>query len=395
MFKKDDVLVFTDKAINEGYRKLHPNKDWIVQEDVKEGKETVWVKRSDDPNISRRFYLFRMQYKQVVFAPGCVVKITNEKCPYISVNFGGEYIVEAVDGERLKLKGISNKLNKKFFTIVNKVAAPAPKKEEVPAHEKRLQEFAARVADNPGVCSFYTYRDKQVTDTIGGPCHARLGYARAGVEEIGLNFSGHAKQMKDEEGYKRFLKYILNDSPFAPMFLDKDADKVIKSGARMDVEKNALWVYTSAIATRHYTEFPDMRKVFNEVMDLGFDGNVAYLVSTFVRRKGDGVVFANFGGAHHVLNGSSNAEDVFKTFGSGFRRNAEVGAYKAAPRGNGVHDTMGKTNSAASIAKFFEKLFEKGKEKKDGWIAMKVLEDKNALNFVCIQVMRQLIKAAQ
>jgi len=244
---------------------------------------------------------------------GDYVICTSDK--FKSVTQGNIYLIQSIVDGRVKLKGISNTLPLLSFVAYE----GEPIVEDV--GNELLKELAAKVGDDPGVCSYaiITKEGKKIWN-IRDICHARITCDVKEVTHVALNFSGHYKGYDDQtkEDYKVFLNYIVNDSPLKECFISRPVDDMVKDGVLINVDKTPSEVFTAAIATRHFTEFLKKRALFSKIMDIGFDGNTAMFVSTFFDEK-DGLLFNNFPGSHHFLASSQKSEELFKFFKEGIK----------------------------------------------------------------------------
>jgi len=276
------------------------------------------------------FFSYRLELVVAVkpkeLAAGDYVVCTSDK--FKSAVHGGVYLIERLAGDRLKLKGVSNTLPSSSFTLYT----GKPIVEDV--GNELLKELAVKVGNDPGVCSYAIMsKDNKKIWHIKDICHARIACDVKEVTHVALNFSGHYKRYDDQmkEDYKVFLNYIVNESPLKECFISRPVDDMVKDGVLMNVDKTLSEVFTAAIATRHFTEFPEKRELFSKIMNLGFDGNTAMFVSTFFDED-DGLVFNGFYGSHHFLASSQKAEELFKFFKEGIK-DVEGKPYRTKPNG--------------------------------------------------------------
>lgn len=74
-----------------------------------------------------------------------------------------------------------------------------------------------------------------------------------------------------------YYNYLLNESPFAPVFLSKDVNKLESEGiiSRLDVQH--AYAIAASIGTRHVWEWPWVPKTFNNLVQAGLDKDRAFL----------------------------------------------------------------------------------------------------------------------
>lgn len=205
--------------------------------------------------------------------------------------------------------------------------------------EKLLDELAQ--GEHRGVCSFAIMNDNGKKHIVkDGPCHAAFGYdygdeAKKPIKAIALCFSRFYNNYDEQkkEGYKRFLNYIVNESPMKDCFLPRSPEDMVKNGVLMNVNKSSSELAVAAVATRHYTEFAAKGNVFDEVMDMGFEGSVAMFVSTFFNKNGDELTYNNFGGGHGFMANVQDYKSLFSFFKNGFDPELLPNPYKPMAEG--------------------------------------------------------------
>lgn len=81
-----------------------------------------------------------------------------------------------------------------------------------------------------------------------------------------------SKELRDQ-----YYNYLLNESPFAPVFLSKDVDKLESEGiiSRLDVQH--AYAIAASIGTRHPWEYPKVVQTFNNLVEAGLDKDRAFL----------------------------------------------------------------------------------------------------------------------
>lgn len=217
--------------------------------------------------------------------------LRNAKGHYIKCDRYVNPIEAAVKRRKPVAKGVDAAIIKK--------PAVAPIKtlpEPVKAPPKHVLDIRARLAERAKAgcagnrCNYSIEFDNgKIRHQAPDACHARLLWNTycdedRGAKEIvniALNITPHYKGLEkaDQERYPLFVKYILNDSPWAFCFITKDVDEALEKGILMDVQQNVSHIVGAAMSLRLATEFPATLKPFADALAKGYSGNVAHLVS--------------------------------------------------------------------------------------------------------------------
>lgn len=177
-------------------------------------------------------------------------------------------------------------------------------------------------------------------------CHARLSWCYYQDEDttakeivnIALNITAHHKQMSkgDQEVHTRFVQYMLNDSPWAPMFITKDVKEALEVGILMDVTRNVSHIVGAAVALRVATEWPVILKPFGDALDKGYSGNVAYLISGHLQH---GKV--SYWPGHSALTSTLSLAQIVKFFKEGYSQKDWKGIAKdKTQKSYKIHDPI-------------------------------------------------------
>lgn len=275
-------------------------------------------------------------------------------------------------------------------------------KDWVQAEEDWKEDFLNKLAagEHTSLCSFaILFENGNAKWYKSAPCHASLGYGADGakVKAIGLCFSRHYKLFdeKKKEGYKRFINWLVNESSLKSCFIPRSPELMMENGVLMNLEKSTNEIVVAAIAARHYHEFNQKAEVFDEVMDLGFDGNVAMFVSTFFNKTPDGtMVYNSWGGGHHFLSHDMDTEELFKFFKEGFlEKNVKhQGAVKdVGLRGYTVIRSVAQQKMVSSVTAYVNKLKGATNEKAGPFGAItKGFHGKNAIVRLCAAVCKDI-----
>ena len=250
-----------------------------------------------------------------------------------------------VDGKKLirvasQRREIRHSFPVEMFSFYSK---KAPKEWEVIVpdawEEKLLDELSH--GEHKGVCSFAIMNENGKTSfSRDAPCHAAFGYdynddGKKPIKAVALCFSRFYNGYNDEKkaGYKRFLNWLVNESVMKDCFIPRSADDLVRNGVLMNIKKSVDELAVAAIASRHYTEFPDKATVFDEVMEMGFEANVAMFVSTFFNKRDGSMTYNNFGGGHGFLANTLDYKSVFSFFKNGFDPELLPKPYKSMEEG--------------------------------------------------------------
>lgn len=201
-----------------------------------------------------------------------------------------------------------------------KAADPVPKPVPPPPPPKKTlgEELREKTGNLPRTCSYaHSYkgiRRFQVSDV----CHARMRAAQ--MDEAVCDVAGHMGEHKNQAGYRRFLQFMLNSSPYASVYLTKNVDEALKSGVYMDCTKSHSQMVAGCIALREGSEFPKRIDVFAKLLDVGFSGKVAWFAANFFSLSGEHFQAIGCGGGHMTLHSGMSADDLLKFFKEGFHR---------------------------------------------------------------------------
>lgn len=225
--------------------------------------------------------------------------------------------------------------------IMPEPVAPIAEEKEKPKEAIKIlnvkQEFMKklreRVGDNAGTCSYgKLFKDGTEEWHIRDVCHARIPSRDAGkISCLALDLRGHIRGHKYVKYYHKYVQYILTYSPFASSFLTKGIESALKNGISMDVERPCWQLAASAIALREGSEYPEMLKMFNSLLEKGYSGNTAYLLSRSFQTNGvEEIVFFQISNAHKVLHSQMEKSSLFKFFKDGFPSHEEDKPYKTS-----------------------------------------------------------------
>ena len=423
-FEKGDIVVLNpDHKLNKAYlsdrikRMLADNiPATVVETFVEEGTAYLRIEVEIDNIIQRAtFYAVRMMPLIQDIVEGCFVRCVDIRRSSVLAKDAVYKVLALVEKDGKKFIRVASQRREirhsfpvEMFTFKSK----NPPKEWGEAvvenwEEKLLNDLAGGV--HTGICSFAIMFDNdKVAFTRNGPCHAQFSavyddHGRQKVKAVALCFSRFYEKMDDKrkEGYKAFLNYLVNESPLKDCFIPRKPDDLVRNGVMMNINKSVDELATAAIASRHYTEYTKFGELFDEVMELGFDGNVAMFVSTFFTRAGDTLTYSNFGGGHHFLANTMDYKSLFQFFKGGFQPENLPNPYKPMAEGRKayqIHKTVAKVAmdknwnpTAGGVVDWVKglKIVEKAKAGDFGGNVLKVT-GKNSLIRLCAAVYKEV-----
>lgn len=205
---------------------------------------------------------------------------------------------------------------------------------KAPIKKKKLSlraQLNAQVAKKPhaGVASYaLRFRKTGTRFHINDACHASMrwmGHEQTEgneLSEIALSVSHWLSRINKSnvKAYRAYVKYILNESPWAKCFLTKQVGAAINHGVLMNVDLHLSMLVGAAIALRGGWEYQDKLPLFLNCIKKGYSGHVAYLVSGHLGRDSkDKFYVTGFNGGHQVLSGIYQSwEHIRKFFREGY-----------------------------------------------------------------------------
>jgi len=201
----------------------------------------------------------------------------------------------------------------------------APEPLPAPVEPSLLSEVRRRTGNKPHVCSYGLEKeDGSYSIHTQDVCHARLAtYEHKQVVKVALDIQGHAYELAKKglgDKYLRYVNYIINYSPWSPIFHTRGAEHALKHGILLNVEKPIHQVLAAAVVLREGSEFSKKLHMFCRLLDEGHSGNTAYLLSAAVSWDDDDYTFkyAGLTNAHKVLSGEQDKDKLFQFFRTGY-----------------------------------------------------------------------------
>ena len=225
------------------------------------------------------------------------------------------------DGTHITVNGIQ------YYYNINRFVSADSDKEG----ERLLTEMSNRLEKQKqelrGICSYVLrMADGGELWNLGDACHARLILPRnsCDVTHVVLNNSLNFDKLSvaDQRYYVEYLHYILNESPWANVFLNKSALEVSKKGVLLDVTVGINHLVSAAVAMRIGTEYASRLKMFSFSKKMGFSSHVSWLLSQLCY-VGEGnlftgpIQFNDLNGAHNVIASLRSLEHVLRFLKTG------------------------------------------------------------------------------
>lgn len=259
-------------------------------------------------------------------------------------------------------------------------AAPAvPKVDEF----KLGRELRQKTGNNPGVCSYVIRCGDIVTWNIKDVCHARFrGPYREqhkGINEAVLDVAGHYNEHTYKEGYRAFLDYMLNRSPYSSTFKTKSVEQALETGvySNADGASHSRCV-AGAIGLREGSEYPKRMVVFMEVKKMGFSEHVAHIATQFLLKDGSDFKLTYPNGGHMSTVSSMERGDYLKFYKVGFHRHPDQKVMSAGDAYQyQIYDSIaaqgGKDNIETMMTGLFKTVIRKGWEVKPNVLTQRAL----------------------
>lgn len=235
-------------------------------------------------------------------------------------------------------------------TTAVKKAVPADNPAEFDAYlEQKRVEFRQAVGDKHSCCHFMYVGIREdgkfaSEKQVAAACYANMSYpslARKATKYIVDDVAAHAVKMRVrglEKEYHRAGQWFIRDSKFAPNYITKDWKEALEKGIVVDATLPANVIFTSLVALREMSEYPERLRSWIALVDNGIEPNIAFFLchSVALTKGGDFTT---------VVNG--DAHGTFGTYGVDFKHIkafCKTGAFKEH---TGAYNQGGKIGSNA------------------------------------------------
>lgn len=166
-------------------------------------------------------------------------------------------------------------------------------------------------------------------DLGGGPCHGALqnyySDRRPFYDDAKDVFIlSYVQNLRVEKGQAdQFFDYLVNRSPFANIFIEKNLDNIYKLGHVVSTQHPENLVISGLIASRFVTEnyndvIVERVKIFFEIKRLGFDENFAFIMAHLfngcIQPKRYKVTYSPISSGHSVFDFNGVSEAYIRNF---------------------------------------------------------------------------------
>lgn len=254
---------------------------------------------------------------------GCMEKLVNNGVSYPIDMLTDTYInVNIQDGHRWEFLKECLTLDE-GQPLPPKPPEPKPVK-ELPPKEDIRQFLKKKMIDGKhgsAICSYVMYlKDGSTKEWLSPPCYA---YARSPVPivEFATSLINHKEALSapEMEIFKKWLHYLLNSSPWAACYIQKDVEEALENGISFDTSLPHSQIIGAAIAVREGHEYKGRLFTFNHMLERGYHGSVAYMISMNVKISKElavGQVRCYTG--HTALTDEAEDDEVISFFTKGF-----------------------------------------------------------------------------
>lgn len=238
--------------------------------------------------------------------------------------------------------------------------------------------------------------EQNYREYLNAPCFATFanavehsGAVGGAVKKIAVSLRTAYKRLRADQhdDYTRWFSYIYNDSPWASCFVKTSVEDAIENGYELDTNKPMSALVTAAIAVREGYEYSTRLKMFTFLLDEGFSGHVAYLMSWMFAFDGKNYTMTGMINGHAVLHCDLVPDDLFKFLREGYHLQCildEKPANVMAARYK-VCDGIGKRKYNAGIREFAKANIEmKQVGKGKGWNENYVITEEEILKFAAL-----------
>jgi hypothetical protein len=204
---------------------------------------------------------------------------------------------------------------------------------------------------DPATCSYaIKLANGKIREQKRDVCHARLplqtgDYLGHKQEKdpiaVVLHLKGHYKNAQPDlkETYVKYVDYMINRSPWAPIHLVKDAHDAIANCASLDVSRPLYELMGAAVSLREASEFPSNFRSFKKALELGYSEHTAYLMTCcFITRESGDSCRTYITNGHKVMHTDNKVPAIINFFTKGYKPAKE--AYNKGGIDNGINKYM-------------------------------------------------------
>jgi hypothetical protein len=205
-----------------------------------------------------------------------------------------------------------------------KVEAPkAPPKPVPPKEDIRQVLKKAMIDQNAGerICS-YLYRtvngeEKMACDAI---CYAQVRN-HSPIVEFATSLINHKKHLTVDEMviFKKWVEYLITISPWAKCYNPTTVEDALENGISFNTDLPHSQLVGAAIALREGHEYSRRLYTFDHMLEQGYNGNVAYMISMNVSINKDlKVTQVRCSDNHTALTDKAPDDEIISFFTKGF-----------------------------------------------------------------------------
>lgn len=202
------------------------------------------------------------------------------------------------------------------------------------------------------------------------PCHAAFKHNGHPVVEAVEWIKNHLDKIPEQnrQAYREYVYWILNDSPWAPVFKTKSLMIAFKNGVQYNVDKSQAELLSAAVALRVGSEFHSKDLIiWKWIKDQGFSGNTAWLIASMYSLKNGVLTYSGNSGGHHTIVSSQSKNSIISFFqGKGFNPDVCQGKMSEGKGKYAISEAIGKLNGAITIGDWLKSLVVVDKVD-DGW----------------------------
>lgn len=304
---------------------INPKKIGMYKGSFTEGKvyyvlsfSDISVRIKDDYGVTHRLYFYRFYIYE---EPVEMIKVND----YVKRNDGVEgFVTNIYPSGLIRLSTKKGTYKKDGFV---KIDPPANN----PVIDYALLEELA-IDSGKGVCSYVVVDEDGINHFARHQaCAAALGaygvLTHKKIKTIGVNISSYLDRVENRQNeFISFLKYVVFESPWSKYYVKDTIDNILGKGIFLDVNHPHSYVVAACIALRvGYEHDKNRLKVFQEALNQGFSGHVAFIVSQSTHLRQDNILQAlENNGWHNCMSSMHDVDNIVSFFKNGYKESNEA-----------------------------------------------------------------------
>lgn len=159
----------------------------------------------------------------------------------------------------------------------------------IPYYDKLFKDVNSYVHLNPDALFCWISNRGDIYESKSTVCYAALSTNQYGDNLLAVgarllyDLKRHFVAVKNiyvsKEEIENYITYVIERSPFKDAFLNKQAKSVLKhKWMFMDVSQPANYMVSALVAIRYTHEFPNLIKAWNELVKVGINEDLAWLI---------------------------------------------------------------------------------------------------------------------